>query len=204
MQRVHIGPDDPTDLRKIKEMISRRLSLFRTTLSHAHPMKATIKLKPDAKPFSAAERRRPPKEESALDEMVNKLRAQQIVEPAERSEWNALPLVLYKPDGSLRPAIDYRGLNLQCEKDTFPLPNVVSNLSALGRANWFTTVDLLQGFLQLELDDESKPLTTFTVGGRQWQYKRMPMGLTSSPGSFMRVVDAALRGLPPGIAYAYV
>jgi hypothetical protein len=30
------------------------------------------------------------------------------------------------------------------------------------------------------------------------------MGLTSSPGAFMMVVDSALRGLPPGIAVAYV
>ena len=30
------------------------------------------------------------------------------------------------------------------------------------------------------------------------------MGLTSSPGAFMMVVDSALRGLPPGIAVAYL
>jgi hypothetical protein len=62
----------------------------------------------------------------------------------------------------------------------------------------------LQGFLQMELTDRSKHLTAFTIGGRQYQFRRMPMGLTSSPGAFMRVVDAVLRGLPPGIAFAYV
>ena len=113
-------------------------------------------------------------------------------------------MTIYKPDGELRPAVDYRAINLQIERDSYPLPNVEANLAALGQACWFTTVDLLQGFLQVELDDESKPKTAFTIGGRQWQYKRMPMGLTSSPSSFMRIVDAALRGLPPGIAYAYV
>ena len=106
--------------------------------------------------------------------------------------------------GSLRPAIDFRGLNLITERDSYPLPNIEANLAALGRANWFTTVDLLQGFLQLELSDSAKIKTAFTIGNRQYQFKRMPMGLTSSPSSFMRVVDAALRGLPPGIAYAYV
>ena len=30
------------------------------------------------------------------------------------------------------------------------------------------------------------------------------MGLTSSPGTFVELVDSALRGLPPGIAIAYV
>ena len=32
----------------------------------------------------------------------------------------------------------------------------------------------------------------------------MPMGLTSSPGTFMRLVDATLRGLPPATALAFV
>jgi hypothetical protein len=81
---------------------------------------------------------------------------------------------------------------------------VEANLAALGKANWFTTLDLLQGFMQIVLSPSSRHKTTFTVGGRQWQFKRMPMGLASSPGAFMRIVDAALRGLPPGIAFAYV
>ena len=111
---------------------------------------------------------------------------------------------MHKPDGTLRPAINYVGLNLVSQRDTYQLPNVESNLAALGKANFFTVLDLLQGFLQIELTSDSKHKTCFTVGGRQWQFKRMPMGLASSPGAFMRIVDAALRGLPPGIAYAYV
>ena len=71
-------------------------------------------------------------------------------------------------------------------------------------ADYFTTLDLLQGFLQIELSPESKKKTAFVIGNRQLQFTRMPMGLASSPGAFMRVVDACLRGLPPGIAVAYV
>ena len=136
--------------------------------------------------------------------MAGGLLKQDIIEDANRSPYNALPMIIYKPDGSLRPAIDFRGLNLITERDSYPLPNIEANLAALGRANWITTVDLLQGFLQLELSDSAKIKTAFTIGNRQYQFKRMPMGLTSSPSSFMRVVDAALRGLPPGIAYAYI
>tara|TARA_B110000027_G_C15984991_1_gene240535 strand:+ start:168 stop:575 length:408 start_codon:yes stop_codon:yes gene_type:complete len=135
--------------------------------------------------------------------MVVNLHKQDIIEPA-CSPWNSLPMVLAKPDGSNRPAIDLRGVNMRSDKDSYKLPNVDANIAALGDSDWFTTIDLLQGFLQVELTEDSKPVTAFTVKGRQWQFKRMPMGLTSSPGAFMRVVDAALRGLPPGIAFAYV
>ena len=68
-----------------------------------------------------------------------------------------------------------------------------------------STADLLMGFHQCELEehDGSRLKTAFGTPWGQFCYKRMPMGLTSSPGCFMRLVDSALRGLPPGMALAY-
>ena len=183
-------------------MLERRLQLFRSQLGYAHPMQVEIRTVPGAVPPNAPNRVRPPKEVAALEKMADDLYNQDIIEPANRSPFNALPMIVWKPDGSLRPVVDWRSLNLISEKDTYPLPNVDANLAALGKADWFTTIDLLQGFLQCELTDESKTKTAFTIGNKQWQYKRMPMGLTSSPSSFMRMVDAALRGLPAGWSFA--
>ena len=101
--------------------------------------------------------------------------------------------------------IDWHKLNLLTTKVNYPLRNVEASLAALGKANWFTTLDLLQGFHQVELDsEETMQKTAFTIGNGQYRFRRMPMGLTSSPGTFMQLVDASLRGLPPGIALAYV
>ena len=204
MAKINIGNLSTADLAKCRSMLMHRLALFRSRLGYAHPMKVEIRTVPGATPPNAANRVRPPKEVKALEEMAEDLYTQDIIEPANRSPFNALPMIVWKPDGSMRPVVDWRSLNLQSEKDTYPLPNVEANIAALGKADWFTTIDLLSGFLQCELTDESKVKTAFTIGNKQWQYKRMPMGLTSSPSSFMRMVDAALRGLPPGIAYAYV
>ena len=208
MKMIHVGPEDASGRAKCRALVETTRALFRSTLGYAHPMQASIPTRAvDEGRLPAPNeqnRPRPPAEEAALQQMVEKLHKQRIVEHADRSPYNARPLVLKKPDGTLRPAIDYRALNLATEKDTYPLPNIESNLASLGRADFFTTLDLLQGFLQIELDRASRPKTAFTIGNTQWQYTRMPMGLTSSPGSFMRIVDAALRGLPPGIAFAYV
>ena len=126
-----------------------------------------------------------------------------IVEPS-RSEFNARAFDVPKGDGTGRTVVNWTRLNLNTTKDTYPLPNIEANLAALGKANWFTTLDLLQGFHQVELDKESRHKTAFSIANGQYQFTRMPMGLTSSPGAFMRLVDACLRGLPPGIALAYV
>ncbi|KAL1500269.1 hypothetical protein AB1Y20_012936 [Prymnesium parvum] len=139
---------------------------------------------------------------------LDKQLAEKLIEPC-RSPYSALPILIRKADWSpdnpsYRCVLDYRALNLATVKDTYPLPNSDRNLVALGKSNLFTTCDLLQGFHQVELSDDAKIKTAFTTPWGQFAYTRMPMGLTSSPGTFMRLVDATLRGLPPGIALAFV
>ena len=208
MQKIKIGPQTEKEREKCRVMLEKRLSLFRTTLGYTQTPRIDIvtpaidrgEVEAPAEPAFS----RPPQVEAVLEEKVQSLYQQDIVEPANRSPYNARMLPLRKPDGSIRPATDYRKVNPHVERDTFPLPNIEANLNALGRARWFTVLDLLQGFLQCELTLSARRKTAFTVNGRQWQYKRLPMGLTTSPSAFMRVVDAALQGLPPGIAFAFV
>ena len=112
--------------------------------------------------------------------------------------------MIKKPDGTYRITVDLRGVNAVTVKDNYPLPNAATNLAALGKANLFSTLDLLQGFFQVELTHSSRIKTAFATPWGQMAYTRMPMGLTSSPGTFMRIVDAALAGLRPGLALAFV
>jgi hypothetical protein len=207
MEKVHIGVQDPEDLALIAKMLDDRRSLFRSTLGHCHIQRVSIDT-PDidsgrARPPCDPVKNRPPCEMDALLEANAKLLKNRLVEPA-RSPFNANPVPIPKPDGTYRQVLNWTRLNMLTTKDTYPLPNIECNLNALGKANWFTTLDLLQGFHQVELTDDAKPKTAYTLGNNQYQFTRLPMGLTSSPGAFMRLVDACLRGLPPGIALAYV
>ena len=207
MQKCHIGPEDDEARVLIKEMLFTRRSLFRSTLGYCHMARQKIDT-PDIDSGKVAPPRTPyipptPQEEASLLASVKKMLKNRVIEPT-RSDFNARAFDVPKEDGSGRTVVNWTRLNVNTKKDTYPLPNIEANLAALGKANWFTTLDLLQGFHQIELDAESRPKTAFTVSNGQYQFMRMPMGLTSSPGAFMRLVDACLRGLPPGIALAYV
>ena len=80
------------------------------------------------------------------------------------SPW-ASPIVLVKKkDGSLRFCIDLRKLNARTIKDAYSLPRIEESLDCLNGASIFTSLDLKSGYWQVELDDESIPLTAFTVG----------------------------------------
>ena len=87
-----------------------------------------------------------------LHETIKKLLKNRLVEPA-CSPYNAVAMPIKKSSGGYRVVLDYRALNLNTTRDTYPLPNIDSHLFSLGKANLFTTIDLLMGFHQCELDD---------------------------------------------------
>ena len=57
----------------------------------------------------------------------------------------------------------------------------------------FTSLDLKSGYWQVELDDESIPLSVFTVGPLGfYECVRMPFGLTNAPATFQRLMESCL------------
>ena len=109
------------------------------------------------------------------------------------SPW-ASPIVLVKKkDGSLRFCIDLRKLNARTIKDAYSLPRIEESLDCLNGASIFTSLDLKSGYWQVELDDESIPLTAFTVGPLGfYECVRMPFGLTNAPATFQRLMESCL------------
>ena len=209
LERINIEEDaTEADREHIRQMVSPRRRLFATTLGWAHGYKYQIRTplidQGKAVPPSFQQRKRSPEELSALEASIKKQLKLGLIEPVI-SPYGATPMLIKKPGSSeYRVVLDYRALNALCEPDTYPLPNVETNLSALGNAKLFSTADLLMGFHQIELTDDSIIKTALNTPFGQFAYRRLPMGLTSAPGAFMRLVDASLRGLPPGIALCYV
>ena len=94
-----------------------------------------------------------------------------------------------------RVVIDYRKLNSKTIDDKYPLPNITDVLDKLGKANYFTTLDLASGFHQIEVHPDDIPKTAFNVENGHYEFKRMPFGLKNAPATFQRVMDNILRGI---------
>lgn len=91
--------------------------------------------------------------------------------------------------------IDYRKLNDRIQDDKFPLPNITDILDSLSGAVYYSHLDLSQSYYQVTLKPDSRKVTSFTTHTGQYQMKRMPMGLKTSPSAFSRIMNIAMSGL---------
>lgn len=100
--------------------------------------------------------------------------------------------------------IDFRKLNKNIIPDKFPLPRIEEILDGLGRAKFFTTMDLYSGFHQIPLSKESRPVTAFSTENGFYQWTVLPFGLNIAPASFSRMMTIAFSGLSPQQAFIYM
>ena len=100
-----------------------------------------------------------------------------------------------KKDGKLRFCVDYRKVNSITRKDAYPLPRVDDTLTTLDGTKWFSTLDMISGYWQVEVAPEDREKTAFCTHEGLYEFKVMPFGLTNAPATFQRLMDSVLAGL---------
>ena len=80
------------------------------------------------------------------------------------SPWANTVILVWKKDGSLGFCIDLTKLNNWTFKDAYLLPCIDETLETLQGSQLFSSLDLKSGYWQVKMDEDSKPLTPFTVG----------------------------------------
>ena len=150
-----------------------------------------ILLQPDAKPFFIPNYRLPISRREIIDDMIKEMKADGVVRDS-KSPYNSPLLLVPKKDNTWRMVVDYRRLNQQTIPDRFPMPVINDVLSQLGGAKVFTSLDLLSGYWQIPLSEESKPLTAFSTHKEHLEFNSMPFGLTGAPLTFSRVMLTVL------------
>lgn len=140
---------------------------------------------------------------SEIDRQVQKLLSQDIIEES-CSPWASPVVLVKKKDGTYRFCIDFRKLNSVTVKDSYPLPRPADALDSLSGACWFSSIDLVSGYWQVELDEHDREKTAFNTGSALYQFKVMPMGLTNAPPTFQRLMELVLRGLHWKVCLIYL
>uniref|UniRef100_A0AAQ4QLT0 Gypsy retrotransposon integrase-like protein 1 n=1 Tax=Gasterosteus aculeatus aculeatus TaxID=481459 RepID=A0AAQ4QLT0_GASAC len=109
-----------------------------------------------------------------------------------------------KKDKTLRPCIDYRGLNEITIKNRYPLPLISSAFELLRNAKIFTKLDLRNAYHLVRIREGDEWKTAFNTPSGHYEYLVMPFGLSNAPAVFQALVNDVLRDMLNQYVFVYL
>lgn len=158
----------------------------------------------DQEPIHSRNYRLPHTQKAEVDRQVNTFLEQGLIEPSISNYNSPVLIVPKKAKGKWRMCVDYRLVNKKIIADRFPLPRIDTILDGLGRAKYFSILDLFNGFYQIPLDVNSRDITSFSTDQGSFRWKVVPFGLNIAPNSFSRMMSIAFSGLSPMQCFLYM
>lgn len=161
----------------------------------------------DKTPVFTRNYRLPQSQKTIISGEVNRLLADQLIEPCA-SNFNSPLLIVPKKsiDGApkFRMCVDYRKLNRKLIPDRFPMPRIEDIFDNLGSAKYFSVMDLQAGYHQIPINKNSRKYLAFSSDTGMYQWKVLPFGLSIAPSAFSRMMALAFSGLSPERCFSYM
>ena len=157
----------------------------------------TVRMKIDTgehPPIKMKPYRTPLNKRTVIDNAVDEMLEAGIIRRS-RSPWSFPVVVVDKKDGSKRFCVDFRQLNKITKPISYPLPVIDDILARLGKAKYFTTLDLKSGYWQVLMDETDREKTAFACHRGLFEFLVMPLGLSGAPPVFMELMNIVLEGL---------
>ena len=124
---------------------------------------------------------------------INKMLDADVIKRS-RSPRSFPVVIVDKNDGSKRFCVDFEKLNQITKKNSCPLPLINDILALLGKAKFFTSLDLKSGYWQFAMDEKDKEKTAFTCNNGLFEFNAMPFGLLKAPAVFQELMSVVLQG----------
>ena len=150
---------------------------------------------PNVKPVQKTHHRVPIPVKNVLRDKLCEIENEDIIaKVTEPKQWVSIMIAICKPN-KLRLGIDPFNLNKAIGWIHYPILTVEEIPPRLTNAKIFTVVEIKDGYLRVELDQESSYLTTFWIPFRQYCWRRMPFRKLLASEEFQQLLDECLEGL---------
>jgi len=149
----------------------------------------------NVKPIAQPVRRLPFNIRKSVELKLKEFEELDVIERVhEPSKWVSPLVVVPKKNGEIRICVDMRRANEAIVRERHPIPTVDEILQELNGATVFSKIDLRWGFHQIELEPESRNITTFTTHAGLYRYKRLMFGVSCAPEMYQQCIQMALFG----------
>ena len=158
-----------------------------------HEVEVTLTVE---KPYPLALRKAPypasPRSREAIEEHVRLLTQMGILRKvgANESVDITTPVIIAWNNGKSRLVGDFRALNTYTTPDRYPMPKITESLTKLHGARFITCMDVLKGFHQNVVSENSRRFLRIISHMGVHEYLRMPFGIKNAPSHFQRMMDS--------------
>ncbi len=190
----------PAEYLDLKEVFSKSRV---ASLPPHRPYDCAIELLPGTSPPKGKLYSLSAPEREAMEKYISDSLASGFIRPSS-SPAGAGFFFVGKKDGSLRPCIDYRGLNSITVRNTYPLPLMSSAFERLQGASIFTKLDLRNAYHLVRIREGDEWKTAFNTTRGHFEYLVMPFGMSNSPAVFQVLVNDVLRDMVDQFIYVYL
>ena len=175
------------------EIVDRYKSLFKGT-GKLKDFQLKIPIDSSIEPVCQTARRVPYHLRDKLSQKLKELEKFDIIEKTTGPiHWVSPVIVVLKSDGDIRLCVDMRRANLAIKRERHPIPTIEELLQEMNHSKIFSKLDVKWAY-QIELDPESRDITTFATHKGLFRYKRLMFGVSCAPEMYHRTMQQTLAG----------
>ena len=149
----------------------------------------------DIEPVVQALRRVPYGLREKLEKKIDELEELDIIEKVNTTSKWVNPIVVVPKKDDIRLCIDMRRANEAVKRERYTIPTTEEVLQDLNNSTVFSKLDIKMAYHQIELDQESREITTFMTHKGMYRYKRLMFGVSCAPEMYNKVIAQTLSGL---------
>ena len=140
-----------------------------------------FEIDPSVKPITQHLRKIPFHMRGKVENKIKQLLELDVIERVEGpTSWISPVVAVPKENGDVRITVDMRCANTAIKQSHYPIPTLDELLTKFNACSIFSKVDLLHGYHQIQLHEDSRYITAFITHEGIFQYKRLVQGVNTA------------------------